>query len=134
MARPLTPEGTSGTWPTPDGKQILTESGDGSLLLFPVAGGAPVPLNFRLDAETQPLRFAADGSSFYVQRSLPNGDVLVARVAIRGGAEQAMFTVSLHGQPGAGGLRVAGISADGKTYIYRFHSQLSTLYAVTGLR
>lgn len=131
---PLTPEGVLGIWPTPDGQQILTLNAGGNLAMYPVAGGPPVPVKFKLAAGAGPLRMAGDGASFFVQQPLPNGDVQVERVRLGDGVAQPMFTVSLHGQAGTGALRLTGISADGKTYTYAYHSELSTLYAVTGLK
>ncbi|MGH9520737.1 MAG: WD40 repeat domain-containing protein, partial [Terriglobales bacterium] len=129
--QPLTPEGVLGILSTPDGKNILAMDRD-RLFTYPVGGGPAAAVPAHLNPGQSPVGFGPDSSTLYVQDTTAGNVARVTRVNLGSGAQQPMFQISMRDRP-AGPLRISGISADGKTYIYTYASTVSTLYVVTGL-
>ncbi|MDP9264226.1 MAG: serine/threonine-protein kinase, partial [Acidobacteriota bacterium] len=67
-AQPVTPEGTTGGWVSPDGKLILGQIGGGEFFLYPVGEGTPRPVQ-HLGREDQVIRWSSDGRSILVFRT-----------------------------------------------------------------
>jgi hypothetical protein len=136
--RAVTPEGVTGYLPTPDGKFVLGLTGDGAAALYPLAGGAPQPLRIRLataTGQTLPtaVRFASDDAHLYVTRRTADLSLRVLRLDLASGAELPVFTLSTNALPGASPPMLTGISTDGKSYVYKYETLLSTLYVISGL-
>lgn len=130
--RPVTPEGTTGSLVTPDGKFLLAVDANHQRWLHPIAGGNPQKLNLTLSPEEGVFSFFGDGKSVLVrERGLP---VKVYRIDLASGSRQ-LFKEIVPADP-AGAQSVTGIrfSADGKSYAYSLGRWLSDLYVVDGLK
>ncbi|MGD0758094.1 MAG: protein kinase [Candidatus Sulfotelmatobacter sp.] len=130
--RPLTPEGTTGSLVTPDGKFLLAGDANHQRWLYPITGGNPQKLNLALSPEEGIFSFFGDGKSVLVRgRGLP---VKVFRVDLATGSRQ-LFREIVPADP-AGAQSVPGLrfSADGKSYVYSLGRWLSDLYVVDGLK
>jgi hypothetical protein len=128
-ARPVTPEGTTDSLITPDGRSVLARNGQG-FALYPVDGGTPQPVQ-GMSSHEYPVQWDASGSRLYVwDRTFP------ARVSLldpRTGARK-LFLETM--PPDPAGLLYANlfITPDGKSYAYRYRRTLSTLFVADGIR
>src|SRR5450830_484299 len=66
--RPVTPEGRSQGFVSPDGRQILVKVSGGALVLYPADGGEPRPVAGAAPDDSV-IRWSADGRSLLVYRS-----------------------------------------------------------------
>jgi serine/threonine protein kinase len=130
--RPLTPEGTTGSLVTPDGKFLLAVDANHQRWLYPIAGGNPQKLNLTLSPEESVFSFFADGKSVLVRgRGLP---VKVFRVDLATGVRQPFKEIVPADPAGAQSVPSLRFSADGKSYVYSLGRWLSDLYVVDGLK
>jgi eukaryotic-like serine/threonine-protein kinase len=123
---PLTPEGTSGRWPSPDGE----------FLIVPAPGGIEL-LNLRTNARTPtPLQrgdafagWSADGNALFVTRR-EGATVHVMRADIRTGGRQELGSIAP--EDPAGLLLTTGVfvAPDGDHYLFAFARNLSTLFTI----
>ncbi len=130
--RPVTPEGTSRGFVSPDGGSILVRGSAGSLEIYPSGGGAPrtVP---GTTPEDQALRWGSDGRSIIVFRG-PQIPVHGEKLDLATGRREPLVTFG--GAETAGALRIGtfALSDDGKSYAYSFGYQLSHLFLVEGVK
>jgi serine/threonine protein kinase/dipeptidyl aminopeptidase/acylaminoacyl peptidase len=130
--RPLTPEGMSQGYVSPDGASILVRSGGGALLLFPAAGGEPrsVP---GTTPEDRVLRWGADGRSLilYSGSQVP---VRSERLDLATGRREPLRTFGNSETAGALRIGTFAVNNDGKSYAYSYGYQLSHLFVVEGAR
>jgi serine/threonine protein kinase/Tol biopolymer transport system component len=133
-AKPLTPEGTSGTTLSPDGRSVAVIGPDGKFGIWPLDGGGlrPVP---GLDSKYYLSGWTPDGTSLYaISSQLREGSAKVYRVDVTTGKMDywKAFGESLPaGTASVGGPR---FSADGNAYAYVYSRVLSQAYVVKGLR
>lgn len=128
QARAVTPEGTSDSMITPDGRFVLARNDQG-FALYPVDGGAPQPVK-GISAHEYPVQWDTSGSKLYVwDRSFP---AHVNLVDLRSG-ERKLWLQTM--PPDPAGLLYANffLTPDGKSYAYRYRRVLSTLFVTDGL-
>jgi eukaryotic-like serine/threonine-protein kinase len=130
--RPVTPEGTSRGFVSPDGGSILVRGTTGTLELYPAAGGGSraVPASTPADFV---LRWGADGRSILLFRGtqIP---VQGERLDLATGKREPLRTFG--GVETAGALRIGtfAVNDDGRSYAYAFGYQISHLFLVEGAR
>jgi dipeptidyl aminopeptidase/acylaminoacyl peptidase len=126
--RAVTPENVVGTQVTPDNRFILGRTADRKYFLFPVSGGAPVPVP-ALHGDDVPVRFASDGRSVFVG-SFGKIPALLAKVDLSSGAR----TIWMEAMPAdPAGLTNVGpifVTPDGGRSVYSYTRMLSDLYMV----
>ncbi len=130
--RPVTPEGTSQGFLSPDGATIIVQGSDGSQLLYPATGGEPrkVP---GTTADDTVIRWGADGRSLVVY-SGPRVPVRAERLDLLTGKREPLRTVGTADMPGALHIGTLVLTDDGKSYAYSYESMLSQLFVVEGAK
>jgi Tol biopolymer transport system component len=133
-SKPITPEGTSGTDLSPDGRSVAVVGPDGNWGVWPLDGSGlrPIP---GLDSKFQVNGWTPDGSSLYVVSSQRlEGLARIYRVNTSTGKMDFWKTFG-EGLP-AGVTRVSGVhfSRDGSAYAYVHSQSLSQAYVVRGLK
>jgi Tol biopolymer transport system component len=127
-ARAVTPENVVGTHVTPDNRFVLGRASDRKYYLFPVAGGAAVPVP-ALHGDDVPVRFTIDGRSLFVT-TFAKIPALLTKVDLATGAR----TLWLEAMPAdASGLVNVGpilVTPDGGRSVYSYTRVLSDLYLV----
>jgi len=126
--RPITPENVAGSQVTPDGRFVLGRAPDRNFYLYPVAGGAAIPVP-ALKSGDVPTRFGPDGRSLYVA-TFGKIPAMLYKVDLTTGAR----TLSREAMPAdpAGLINVGPIlvTPDGATTVYSYTRLLSDLYIV----
>jgi hypothetical protein len=128
-ARPVTPEGTTGAWLSPDGSRIVTQAGQ-RFMIYPVGEGEPKPLIGLSSAEV-PLQWHESSRKLFVwDRKFPAHIVLLDPAT---GERKEWLTIQ---PPDPAGLLYATlfITPDGKYYAYRYRRVLTNLFVAEGLR
>ena len=128
-ARPISPEGVSGFFPTPDGKSVFGVSD--SVALYPVDGqGAPRPVP-GIHPNESIFSVSPDGRSALVGLLL--GDSMdVMRVDLSSGRRELFKKIGPF-DPAGVFLVDAALTPDGKYYAYSCFNALSQLYLAEGL-
>jgi serine/threonine protein kinase/sugar lactone lactonase YvrE len=134
-ARPVTPEGVTGRLVSPDGKLLLVRIPDGEFALTSLEGGGGSPQPVRgLEATDQPLRWAADGNSLFLDSSKDTFPARVYRLDLATGKRE-VWKEFMPGDPtGITSIGPSAISADGKTILFGYSHTLSDLYIAEGLK
>jgi Tol biopolymer transport system component len=126
--RAITPENVSGTQITPDGRFVLGRDSDRKFYLYPVIGGARLPVP-ALKFGDVPTRFTADGRSLFVA-SFGKVPAMLYKVDLASGAR----TLSREAMPAdPSGLINVGpifVTPDGATTVYSYTRLLSDLYVM----
>ncbi|HUM01216.1 MAG TPA: protein kinase [Thermoanaerobaculia bacterium] len=130
--RPVTPEGTSQGFVSPDGRLILVAASGGAPVLYPVDGGEARPVA-GATPEDSVIRWSADGRSVLIWRS---GEVpaRIERLEIATGRREPVRTIGPADMTGV--LRVGpfAFSDDGKSHAYACRRMSSHLFLVEGAR
>jgi serine/threonine protein kinase/dipeptidyl aminopeptidase/acylaminoacyl peptidase len=132
-ARPITPEGEGFLMtPSPDGKLVPSTGTTGEEKLYPVDGGAPVPLPGVRNGDDV-LLWSPDGRSVLVKRrsTLP---ARIDRVDIGTGRTVLWREIAPADRTGMITVASVLISDDESTLSYSVRRLLSELYLVEGLR
>ncbi|HKB71202.1 MAG TPA: protein kinase [Thermoanaerobaculia bacterium] len=135
-SRPVTDEGVEvllySHLISPDSRVIIGRAADGSLHLYPFAGGPPEPLPY-IEPGEQPLRWSADGKSLYVYTpgALP---ARIDLVRLSDGHRQMWKDLVPNDTAGVAFIRAPLITPDGRHYVYSYTRVLSDLFLVRGLR
>jgi eukaryotic-like serine/threonine-protein kinase len=130
--RPVTPEGTIGGLPTPDGKFVLAVDAKRARWLYPITGAEPAKLNFVLNPDERVMGFFDGGKSLLVRTaSVP---VKVTRVNIATGRREPFKEIMPADPAGVQSIPTLRFSADGKSYAYSIGRILSDLFVVDGLK
>ncbi len=128
--KPITPEGTTGSLVSPDGR-FLAVKNEGKFYLFPIDGG-PLRLISAADPAETVLRWSGDGRFLFVGRSTEQA-AAVYRLDVLTGRRERWKDLSC-----ANSLctRMASVSitSDGKSYAYSFQTDLGDLYLLSGLK
>jgi WD40 repeat protein len=133
-AKPITPEGTSGAGPSPDGKYDVVQGPDGKWGIWPIDGGGGVRLIPGLDAKYNIAAWSPDGASVYVLEIQKVAPVLkVYRVNVATGKMDFWRAIGETVSPGDYAFNPF-FSADGTTYVYGYGQVLSQAYVVKGLK
>jgi tRNA A-37 threonylcarbamoyl transferase component Bud32 len=130
--RPVTPEGTSHGFVSPDGRLVLVKASGGALLLFPADGGEPRPVPGSAVDDTV-IRWSADGRFLLVWRTweIP---ARIQRLEVATGRREPLRTV---GPADLNGLLQIGsvtFGDDGTSYAYACNRTVSHLFLVEGAR
>ena len=132
QVQPLTPEGTVGVFPSPDGLWLPVRDRDGHFWLWPINGGDKHPLN-----GMQPEQFAIgwlDNKSILLTSNRPE-DRIPRRVYVLDiGTGRQQFWKALGPSDTAGMRSIGPIVFAGNSYVYGYTRQLSELFLTTGLR
>jgi Tol biopolymer transport system component len=130
--QPLTPEGTTSGWVSPDGTHILGKTGAGEFFLYPVGKGEPRPVP-HLGREDTVIRWSADGLSLLVFRSneLP---VRVEKVELESGRRMLLRELAPADRSGVTGIDTVSMSGDGKWYAYSYGRAVAQLFTVEGVK
>ncbi len=130
--RPVTPEGTSQGFVSPDGRQVLVKASGGALVIYPVDGGEPRPVA-GATPEDQVIQWNADGRSLLVSRS---GEVPahIERLDLATGKREPMRTLGPADLTGVLNIGPFAFSSDLKSYAYACRRTSSHLFLVEGAR
>jgi Tol biopolymer transport system component len=130
--RALTPEGTTGTLVSPDGRLLIATT-DGRRMLWSIDGAESREIRGLL-AQDAITGWAADGRSLFVSSvtTAPVRDI--ARLDLATGRRRVITTVGPTDPAGVRGISVPFVSADGRTYAYRYRQGLSDLFVGIGLK
>jgi eukaryotic-like serine/threonine-protein kinase len=129
--RVVTPEGTEGTFVSPDGKYLLAHDSELKRWLYPLEGGDPQLISAALKDDEAPIDWEVDGKSILVgNHGIP---CKVTRVYLNSTRREDVRSLS---PSDASGIVASGVrfSADRKTHAYSYYRTLSDLYVVDGLR
>jgi Tol biopolymer transport system component len=134
--RPITPEGAGsafrGNVVSPDGR-FVTGAGPGQgFFLYPVEGGAPIPIPGLEEGEV-PIQWTSDRRSLYVYRPVQE----VARISLLDlSSGRRTFWKELKPFDAAGSSMILNVvmTPDAKSYVYSYGQILSDLYLVEGLK
>jgi Tol biopolymer transport system component len=130
--RPVTPEGTTDGFVSPDGRQILVRESAGGLKIYPVEGGAAreVPGATVADAV---VRWSLDGKSILVA---PVWDVPahVEKLDLATGRREPFATLGPTDLTGALQIAPVVIGDDGRSHAYTVRRIASHLFLMTGAR
>jgi Tol biopolymer transport system component len=129
--RPVTPEGIVPESISPDGRTVIARAADRAVL-YPLEGGQPREVR-GVAPDDVILRWAIDGSSIFTATAVSPRTWTISRVDLADGRHGTVATV---GPSDAAISRVSIplISADGRTYAYRYGLRLSDLFQAEGLR
>ena len=132
--RPITPEGTvvvPGSLPSGD---LVARSEDGTLTVYPAAGGEGRALPWRLPADPfrEVVRVSGDGRYLFVKEgSVP---ARVDRLDLRTGERGAWMRLGPSDETGVGHVWSVLLTPDGRGYAYTHGFFLQDLFLVEGLR
>ncbi|MGB9177635.1 MAG: protein kinase [Pyrinomonadaceae bacterium] len=130
--RPVTPEGVTGRFISPDGKLIFATDAQQQHLLYGVDGGEPNQIN-GLAAEDEVIGWNADGRALYVYRpgELP---IRVYRLDLATGRKEQLRELMPSDPAGVDSIETILLTPDGKSYVYTYRRNLSDLFMVEGLK
>jgi eukaryotic-like serine/threonine-protein kinase len=128
--KPITPEGVTGNWVSPDGRWLAVFDADGAPGLFALGDGSIKPM-----ARVARSGFAgwlADSKAFLLR----SGDVpvQVIRVDVATGQQTIVGTLAVSDPAGVVSLGGAVFAADGDHYVFNYFRVLSELYIIDGLK
>jgi eukaryotic-like serine/threonine-protein kinase len=132
QVQPLTPEGTAGNFPSPDGAWLPVRDSNHRDWLWPLKGGEKRPLN-----GVQPQQFVIgwrDNKSLLLSSNKPEDRIprRVYMLDIATGRQQ--FWKALGPSDTAGMRSIGPIAFAGDSYVYGYSRQLSDLFLTSGLR
>jgi Tol biopolymer transport system component len=132
--RPVTPEGTSQGFPSPDGRQLLVRSSAGALLLYPMGGegGQPRPVP-GTRPEDQVIRWSSDGRSVLVYGT-SDVPARIERLDLSSGRRELLRTIGPADLTGVLQIGTPALTEDGKTYAYSCRRMISHLFLVDGAK
>ena len=132
LPRPVTPEGTTNGWVSPDGLQVLCSKPDGTYSIQRTEGGTAQPVT-GLTPDDQVVRWSADGRSAYVFRgvSLP---FQLDRLDLASGRRDLIREVAPADRAGVLQGVMAALTDDTRSYAYQYSRMTSQLFVVEGAR
>ena len=130
--RPVTPEGTTRGFLSPDGRQIVVAASGGGLAIYPVGGGdgRPAP-GTTLDEAA--IRWSRDGGSLLVYRQ-SDVPLRIERVVLASGKRELVRTLGPADLGGVSSVSSPFLADDGRSYAYSFTRTISHLFLVEGAR
>jgi eukaryotic-like serine/threonine-protein kinase len=130
--RAVTPDGTTGTRVSRDGRRVAAfDVETGRFAIYPVEGGAPIPIPGMRDGETV-VNFDETGNGIYVASG--TAAQRIDHVDLGTGRRTFVREIAPVDPTGVGQIEAIQITPDGKSYCYSYMSALSRLYAVDGVR
>ncbi len=130
--RAITPEGTTGTAPTPDGKWLLARDEKRQRWLYPITGGEPQ--RFPYDSKPNEFVMGFTQDSKYLLIRTGTVPTQIFRIDAASGKRELWKEIAPADPAGVRGIFSIRFSADGKSYAYSVHRILSDLYVVDGLK
>lgn len=135
QVKPITPEGViliaDGNSISPDGKLVVASDSE-LTLLYPVEGGTPVPIQ-GLDPRDRPIRWTADGQSMYAYHR-ESGITKIFRLHLKTGSRELVREIVPSDRAGVTFVEPVLFTPDGKSYVYSYFRELTSLYLVDGLK
>jgi Tol biopolymer transport system component len=130
--RPVTPEGTTDGFPSPDGKTVVARRTTGGLFLIAMGGGEPRPLP-GVHADEAVVRWSTDGRSIlvYSETDVPSS---IQRVDPSTGKRELVMPLGSVDRKGVLRIEAAAISDDEKSVVYSTRRMISHLYLVQGAK
>jgi WD40 repeat protein len=135
-AKPISPEniwsgGLRSFAVSPDGRFVAGMSAQGTIVLYPVDGGAAMPVP-GAEAGEIPIQFSADGASLFVYRptALP---ARVHRLTLATGTRELWRELTAADPAGVYKISPVAITPDGSAYAYTALRVLNELYLTEGV-
>jgi DNA-binding winged helix-turn-helix (wHTH) protein/WD40 repeat protein len=128
----FTPEGVIGFLISQDGKGVIAVGPkDGVFSIYPIEGGAPLPLP-GMEKEYWPIQWSADGKTLYVRHGRSSAQIYRVNVST---GERSFWKEIVPADP-AGLLSIdkVDMTRDGRQIVYGYARITSDLYVVDGLR
>jgi eukaryotic-like serine/threonine-protein kinase len=128
----LQPNTYDGPSASPDGALVWARDTAGKGRLYPIKGGASIPLR-NLLPEDQWIKWTADGQGAYVFNAsgLP---ARVYRIDFQSGKRTEIFSVMPADAAGVAAISVVRMTPDEASYAYSYVRLLSKLFLVTGVK
>ncbi|MCU0292882.1 MAG: DPP IV N-terminal domain-containing protein [Thermoanaerobaculaceae bacterium] len=125
--RPVTPEGVTDAWPSPDGTGIVAWQAGRGYVLFPLAADELRPLP-GLGPDDAIARWSPDGRAIWVWRR-PGLAILVDRYDLATGQRQRLAEINPRNSIGVLGVRLT-LADDPAVHGYQTWQALSHLFVV----
>ena len=117
---------------SPDGKFAFSRDVQGKAWLFPVAGGKPQPVS-GFTPEDIWVNWTSDGRSAYVyQNHYSTGQMFLLNLST--GERKPIMTLAPADPSGLTDVGPVRITSDGKTCVYSYDRDLSSLFLIKGLK
>jgi hypothetical protein len=130
--RPVTPEGTSLGFVSPDGRSIVVADSAGRLLVYPAEGGEARPIP-GARPEDAVIRWSADGRSVLAFHG-SEVPARVERIEVSTGKRELVRTFGPTDLKGVLQIGSLALSEDVKSYAYSTREMFSHLFLVQGAR
>jgi DNA-binding winged helix-turn-helix (wHTH) protein len=130
--KPVTPEGVTGCWISPDGQAVVGQSREDSNLaqLYPLDGSAPHPVPGLLPGEA--FLWSGDPHVLYVYQ-WKRQPLRIYRLNVVTGQRQFFKELRANDPIGLCDMSHVLISRDGRAYVFSYTRMLSDLFLVKGL-
>jgi dipeptidyl aminopeptidase/acylaminoacyl peptidase len=123
--RPITPEGTTGILVSPKGK-LLVRRADGTRIVVSLDGGTEQAIP-GLEPRDAVLRWSQDGTALYVSNAATPRQRTIEELNLQDGTRRKIVTISPSDTAGMRPIS-ALVSADGRSFAYRYTQVLSDLF------
>jgi Tol biopolymer transport system component len=127
---PLTPEGTSASRVSPDGKYVTAVRG-GKLNLLPIGGAALRPA-IAVQPGDMVVRWSADGRYLFLRQDQGLTAAKISRLDLASGREEPWKELR-PADPVGVQMRQVVMTPDGSAYAYSFQRDICTLYLADGI-
>jgi len=130
--RPITPEGTSRAWVSPDGLSVLSQAADGTFAVYSLDASAPRPIA-SLAANDVVVRWSPDGKAVWITHAneIP---FRVEQVDLTSGRRTPMLSGMRVGRAGLLDIESLTLADDGQSYAYIGSEYVSHVFEVRGMR
>lgn len=130
--KPVTPEGTSGGFVSPDGKEILVQDAAGQFFIDALTGG-PARTVPGLGSDDVIIRWSADGLAVFVfgDSQVP---ARIERVDLLTGRRTFVRELAPVDRTGVFRIMEVALAKDEKSYAYSYDRNLSSLVVVEGVK
>ncbi len=129
----LTPEGTTGGLPSPDGSQVVALQPGSGYRLFPVPAGQGRPVPGATDNDAV-LRWTPDGKGLIVTSLWSDVPARVEKIDLATGRREAYQTFGPPDLTGALQVAPIALSDDGKSHAYGVRRMASHLFVLSGAK